>query len=1037
MTALDTTNLENLANLTFNDYKALHDIFQNRSSQYYAELQTQAYNAGLVFVENYGALAQDVAVVGTPRGEVINNFIKVYAEAASKDFSWGSEDRLRFQFELMQEDLDARQLDIANGGDGELNFNQTNEVYAAALSAIGLPPESSFFYTPTTQMAEYDPNQAEFFFQSTVAGGANGVFDIIQDSLLLGFGANISKDQPLSEIFQDYSDQAEWMTVTIEAMQDFVTEYGPNESTHLSDILETYQQLLYLASTTTGGIGNVAEWLENLPSLEDMLANISLRVPSWMSGLLSDLGTAESVGTPLVLDLDGDGIELVAVNTSGSVYWDIDVDGYAEASGWVTGGDGLLAIDLNADGVISDHVELFGDQTGSNNGFAALATYDTNSDGYITSADTQFDDLLVWVDENADGLSQEIELHTLDDLIITSIDLGYSNVSYMVSGNEVKQESTFTIDGNTHDIVDAWFAYDNTNAIDVQSYSLDIRTLFLPSLRGFGNVSDLHIAMSQDSTLLDMVEVIATANTATIFSSAFDLKGKMNDILYRWAGVDGVSPTSRGAYIDARKLEFLEELSGEEWLQFGTQANPGTVAADMLSEAYDKAFANFTLQILSQTEGKTILPSDAAFNLAEGDIDNFGDFDAFELFADFGSYEQNADTNDHAYLYYSGDGNKGIEDRGGTDQIILGAGITENDTRVVKAGSDMDFYIGADKITIYNQFSTSTSPDYRIETAVLTDGTILDLINNIVFRGTSGGETISTTANNDILIGLEGTDYLYGGLGDDKYLFDSGHGSDGIQEAGGSDTIFFGDGIEASDLTFSTSYSDLYIYYGSDQVTIYNQFNSGSSYVVENLEFEDGFQTDQLSNVASWSLGTASGETLNGTSSADVIIGRGGADTINGDSGADDLHGGDGDDTLDGDGGDDVIFGGAGADDLYGGSNQDVLNGGEGADNLWGESGADTFLFDAGSAFSASDDIKDFNPAHLDKFDVSDLLEGYDPISDAITDFVRITDDGTHSYLSIDVDGGADNFVQIAQISNRTGLTDEAALESSGTLITV
>ena len=50
--------------------------------------------------------------------------------------------------------------------------------------------------------------------------------------------------------------------------------------------------------------------------------------------------------------------------------------------------------------------------------------------------------------------------------------------------------------------------------------------------------------------------------------------------------------------------------------------------------------------------------------------------------------------------------------------------------------------------------------------------------------------------------------------------------------------------------------------------------------------------------------------------------------------------------------------------------------------------------------------------------------------------FVHITSDGTHSYLRIDTDGGADNFIQIAQISNVTGLGDEEALETTGTLIT-
>jgi len=63
------------------------------------------------------------------------------------------------------------------------------------------------------------------------------------------------------------------------------------------------------------------------------------------------------------------------------------------------------------------------------------------------------------------------------------------------------------------------------------------------------------------------------------------------------------------------------------------------------------------------------------------------------------------------------------------------------------------------------------------------------------------------------------------------------------------------------------------------------------------------------------------------------------------------------------------------------------------------------------------------------------LLIGYDPLTDAITDFVQITESGTNSYLNVDADGGADNFVQVAYIYNETGLTDEDALQTSGNLI--
>jgi hypothetical protein len=62
----------------------------------------------------------------------------------------------------------------------------------------------------------------------------------------------------------------------------------------------------------------------------------------------------------------------------------------------------------------------------------------------------------------------------------------------------------------------------------------------------------------------------------------------------------------------------------------------------------------------------------------------------------------------------------------------------------------------------------------------------------------------------------------------------------------------------------------------------------------------------------------------------------------------------------------------------------------------------------------------------------------YDPLTQAITDYVEITDSGSDSIVKVDADvtGGGASFVQIATLEGITGLTDEAALESAGTLIT-
>lgn len=140
----------------------------------------------------------------------------------------------------------------------------------------------------------------------------------------------------------------------------------------------------------------------------------------WIGGVLDALWEAMFTGSPLTLDLDGDGVELVSLANS-NIYWDIDEDGFAEHSGWVAADDGLLAIDLDGDGAISKHTELFGSI--AEDGFTALSVYDTNSDGIIDANDAQFSDLLVWQDVNQNGISEATELYALADLDIVSIDL--------------------------------------------------------------------------------------------------------------------------------------------------------------------------------------------------------------------------------------------------------------------------------------------------------------------------------------------------------------------------------------------------------------------------------------------------------------------------------------------------------------------------------------------------------------------------------------------------------------------------------------
>jgi len=174
------------------------------------------------------------------------------------------------------------------------------------------------------------------------------------------------------------------------------------------------------------------------------------------------------LSTPIVLDLNGDGVKTLAI--SSGVKFDLYANGDQVQTGWVSSGDGLLILDRNHDGVINDGSELFGSSTTlangqkASDGYAALSEMDSNHDGVIDQADTGFAGLKVWIDANSDGVSETGEIRTLASLNISQISLQASVGSAVDNGNKLGLTSTYqTTDGATHAAADVWFATGSPN----------------------------------------------------------------------------------------------------------------------------------------------------------------------------------------------------------------------------------------------------------------------------------------------------------------------------------------------------------------------------------------------------------------------------------------------------------------------------------------------------------------------------------------------------------------------------------------------
>ncbi len=137
--------------------------------------------------------------------------------------------------------------------------------------------------------------------------------------------------------------------------------------------------------------------------------------------------------SPILIDVAGNGLDLTDLEHG--VRFDITGSLGPEPLSWTQANsdDAFLALDLNANGVIDDGRELLGNFSAQlepaageeRNGFSALAVYDTNADGVVNSSDGVYSELRLWQDKNHNAVSEPDELHPLEQLGLTSLELKY------------------------------------------------------------------------------------------------------------------------------------------------------------------------------------------------------------------------------------------------------------------------------------------------------------------------------------------------------------------------------------------------------------------------------------------------------------------------------------------------------------------------------------------------------------------------------------------------------------------------------------
>lgn len=295
-------------------------------------------------------------------------------------------------------------------------------------------------------------------------------------------------------------------------------------------------------SGALGIAAQIAAILDPILSMAAAMARASKAI-GWIDGV-----------DPLIIDLDGDGIETIGLSES-QVVFDVDGDMFREATGWLKGDDGFLVLDDNHNGRIDDISEMFGNRF--EGGYAELAAYDSNGDGAINAQDLIWSELQIWQDYDRDGVTDAGELKSLDALGIVSLSLSslaldattpqgtrllsYGNVAFESGRISTMFEAIF----NSSDTVTRYAGEAG------RAPWQDASTL---NAKGFGNIADLAVAAANDVGFAQLTQSTAAAMTApnlrTLVAQAGDVLGAWGMTLETSRELIAVQLGSDGALLD-------------------------------------------------------------------------------------------------------------------------------------------------------------------------------------------------------------------------------------------------------------------------------------------------------------------------------------------------------------------------------------------------------------------------------------------------------------------------------------------------------
>ena len=184
---------------------------------------------------------------------------------------------------------------------------------------------------------------------------------------------------------------------------------------------------------------------------------------------------------PVVLDMDGDGVEFDSVDEG--IAMDLDGDGDKEQTAWANEDDAVLIYDANNNNEVDGREEFafadYSDDSNATDMEGLREAFDSNGDGLLSAEDDNWGDFKLWQDADGDGLVGEGELISLEEAGIESIGLISDGESYDAADGDVfvhGEAEVLYSDGTTGTAADAEFDFEELLDSEEDSTSLEIVT---------------------------------------------------------------------------------------------------------------------------------------------------------------------------------------------------------------------------------------------------------------------------------------------------------------------------------------------------------------------------------------------------------------------------------------------------------------------------------------------------------------------------------------------------------------------------------